>query len=179
MLARDNALLMIVDVQGKLALLMHEKETLFRNLQILIKGAQILNLPIVWVEQNPAGLGPTIPEIANLLANQKPLPKMTFSACGDAAVIDAVRRLGRSQVLLAGIEAHVCIYQTAADLLAQGFEVEVVADAVSSRLASNKQVGLGKVAALHGGLTCTETALFELMGHAAGPEFKELVRLLK
>ncbi len=179
MLARDNVVLMIIDVQGKLAQLMHDKETLFRNLQILIKGAQILGLPIVWVEQNPAGLGPTLPEIANLLAPQKPLPKMTFSACGDAAVLEAVRRLGRSQVLLAGIEAHVCIYLTAADLLAQGFEVEVVADAVSSRSVTHKEIGLGKVAALHGGITCTETALFELMGNAAGPEFKALVRLLK
>lgn len=179
MLTPDNTLLMIVDVQGKLAQLMHDRESLFRNLQILVQGAQILRLPIIWVEQNPAGLGPTLPEIAGLLAPLKPLPKMSFGACGDAAVMDAVQRTNRNRVLLAGIEAHVCIYLTAAELLTQGFQVEVVADAVSSRSARNKEIGLNKVTALRGGITCTETALFELLGTAAAPGFKEVVRLLK
>ena len=179
MLSIDRALLMIVDVQGKLAQLMPERDSLFRNLQILIRGAQILELPIVWLEQNPAGLGPTVPEIANLLTAQRPIPKMSFSACGAPDAVQALRASGRSQILLAGIEAHVCIYLTASDLLAQGYQVEVIADAVASRSAENKQVGLDKMAALQAGISCTETALFELLGRAEGQRFKEIIKLLR
>jgi hypothetical protein len=179
MLSVDRALLMVVDVQGKLAQLMHERDSLFRNLPILIRGVQILDLPIVWVEQNPTGLGPTIPEVAGLLSGQQPFAKMSFSAWGAPEVVQALRASRRRQVLLAGIEAHVCIYMTAADLLAAGWEVEVIADAVSSRSAAKKQVGLGKAAALGAGISCTETALLELLGRAEGRAFKEILKLLK
>src|SRR5262249_27263335 len=146
------------------------------NLQILVQSAQILGLPILWVEQNPAGLGPTIPELSKLLHGRSPIAKLSFSACGEPGVVDALRASGRRQVLLAGIEAHVCIYLTAADLLTQGYAVEVPIDAVSSRSPANKQVGLRKVEELGGSLTCTETALFELLGRAEGAEFKEILR---
>jgi nicotinamidase-related amidase len=179
MLATDRTVLMLVDVQGKLAQLMHDRDSLFRNLQILVRGAQILGVPILWLEQNPAGLGATIPELASLLANQKPLPKMSFSGYGEESVRSALQDLKRTQVLLAGIEAHVCIYLTAADLLSQGYEVEVVADAVSSRTAEKKQMALAKVAALGAGVSCTETVLFELLQRAEGTKFKEIVRLVK
>jgi Isochorismatase family len=179
MLSVDRALLMIVDVQGKLAQLMPERDSLFRNLQIVIRGAQILGLPILWLEQNPAGLGPTVPEVASLLFGQRPFPKMSFSACGAPDAVEALRASGRAQVLLAGIEAHVCIYLTAADLLAQGYEVEVIADAVASRSAENKRIGLARAAALHAGITCVETALFELLRRAEGQNFKEILKLLR
>ncbi len=179
MLSTDRAILAVVDVQGKLAQLMHEKESLFRNLQILIRAAQILRLPILWMEQNPAGLGPTIPEIATLLAGQQPMPKMSFSGCGDPEILRILKVSGRTQVLLAGIEAHVCIYLTGADLLAQGYTVEVIADAVSSRTAANKQIGLAKLGSLGAGISCTESALFELLGRAEGSQFKEVLKLLK
>ncbi len=179
MLNLNNTLLVIVDVQGKLAQLMHEKDALFRNLQKLIRGAQILEIPILWCEQNPAGLGPTIPEVANLLSSQKPIPKMSFSSCGNSEFLQALSASARKQILLAGIEAHVCIYLTAADLLSAGYEVEVVADAVSSRSLENKQIALEKIRDLRVAITCTETALFELMRTADSPKFKELVKVLK
>lgn len=179
MLSPDNTCLVVVDVQGKLAQLMHQKEALFRNLQIIIKGAQSLGLPILWCEQNPAGLGPTIPEVANLLSGQQPIAKMSFSCAGNAQFMQALRATNRPQVLLAGIEAHVCIYLTAADLVAAGFEVQVIADAVSSRSSDNKQIGLTRVSSLPAGVTCTETALFELLRTAEAPKFKEVVKLFK
>ena len=179
MLSKDRAILMLIDVQGNLARAMHERESLFRQLQILVRGARILELPMIWLEQNPQGLGPTIPELAQLLPDQKPLPKMSFSAMGCPEAVQALRASGRRQVLLAGIEAHVCVYLTAVDLLARGYEVETVADAVSSRSAENKRIGLNKIAALGGGVTCTETVLFEFLGRAEGPAFKAILQLLK
>lgn len=179
MLSTQNVVLMLVDVQGKLAQVMHERDALVRNLQILIQGTKLLGAPVVWVEQNPAGLGPTIPEVANLLAGEKAIAKMSFSACGSPEVMARLSGLNRRQVLLAGIEAHVCIYLTAADLLARGYQVEVVADAVSSRSPGNKEIGLRRVAALGGGITGTETALFELLGRAEGQTFRDIVKLVR
>ncbi len=179
MLSVQDTILAIVDVQGKLAQMMHEKESLFLNLQRLIKGARIIGIPILWCEQNPARLGPTVPEIAELLQGVEAFPKMSFSCVGCDDFLQELANSERNQVLLAGIETHVCIYLTVVDLIGAGYEVEVVADAVSSRTAENKQIGLNKIAACKGGITCTETALFELLETAESPKFKEVAKLLK
>lgn len=179
MLKTDSTGLVLVDVQGRLAQLMDGKDALFQNLRKLVQGAQVLGLPIVWVEQNPAGLGPTIPELAELLHGQTPIAKFSFSCCADAGFMAALRDTRRKQVLLAGIEAHVCIYQTAAELLALGYEVEVVADGVSSRTAENKRLALEKVQQLGARLTSVEMALFELLGKAEGPGFKAMLQVVK
>lgn len=179
MLTKDNTVLVLVDVQGKLAQLMDGKEALFQNLRKLVQGVQLLGLPIVWLEQNPAGLGPTIPELAELLQEQKPIAKLSFSCCGDEAFMAALRATGRKQVLLAGIETHVCIYQTAADLVRLGCEVEVVADGVSSRTAANRELALRKMQQLGARLTSVEMALFELLGKADGPAFKAMLKIVK
>lgn len=179
MLTTDNTLLVLVDVQGKLAQLMDGREALFENLQKLVQGVQVLGLPFIWLEQNPAGLGPTIPELAGLLQGQKPIAKFSFSCCGNEAFVAALQATERKQVLLAGIETHVCIYQTAADLLNSGYEVEVVADGVSSRTAQNRQLALQKMQQLGARLTSTEMALFELLGRAEGPVFKAMLKIVK
>jgi nicotinamidase-related amidase len=179
MLSNQNTVLMIVDMQGKLAQVMHERDALVRNLQILIQGSRLLGVPVVWLEQNPKGLGPTIPEVADLLIGEKAIAKMSFSACGSPEATKRLSSLNRRQVLLAGIEAHVCIYLSAADLLARGYHVEVVADAVSSRTLANKEIGLGKVAALGGGITGTESVLFELLERADNPVFRDIVKLVR
>ena len=140
MLQRDHAALVLIDIQGKMAERMHDKETLYRNLQILVQGARALDLPVLWLEQYPRGLGPTIPEIAELLSDQRPLAKTCFSACGLDAFQTALRATGRRQILLAGIESHICVWQTARDLLNTGHHVEIVSDAVSSRTAANKPI---------------------------------------
>jgi len=179
MLTLENAALLVIDVQGKLAQLMHGRETLFENLQRMIKGAQILGIPIIWTEQNPKGLGPTIPEVAHFLSDCQPIGKLSFSCCGDEDFMQKLRSLNRKQILITGIEAHICVYQTAMDLINLGYEVEVVADAVSSRTVENKEIGLEKVRGGGGKLTSTETAIFELLKVAEGEKFKEILQIMK
>ena len=179
MLLQGQAILAIVDVQGKLAQLMHDREALFANLQRMVRGAQILELPILWAEQNPRGLGPTIPELTALLVDQQPHSKMTFSCLGSPDFAAALERSGRKQVLLAGIEAHICVYNTAADLLARGFEVHVVADAVSARVAANKAVGVRRMCNAGAVLSSVEMALFEMMQTADHPRFRDIQAIVK
>jgi nicotinamidase-related amidase len=179
MLTRNNTALIVIDVQGKLARLMHEKEALFQNLQRLIKGAQALHIPILWTEQNPEGLGPTIPEIAGLLSEATPSPKISFSCCGDDSFTQKLKATGRKQFLIAGIETHICVYQTARDLLNDSYGVEVVVDAVSSRTQANKEIGLEKMRDAGARMTSTETALYELLQVAKGDQFKEILKIVK
>ena len=179
MLTLENTALIIIDVQDKLSRVMYEKEMLFENLQKLIRGVQILGIPIIWTEQNPDGLGPTIPEVAHLLSDLQPIPKLSFSCCGDGRFLQELEALNRQQVLVTGIEAHVCVYQTAVDLLRLGYEVQIVADAVSSRTAENKEIGLEKMRSDGAGLTSMETALFELLKVAEGAEFREILKIVK
>ena len=179
MLNRAHTALVLIDVQGKLASLMHERAALYCQLQRLVKGAQVLRLPILWLEQYPQGLGPTIPEVADLLSSQRPLTKTCFSAYGLRAFQTQLRQSGRRQILLAGIESHICVYQTARDLLDSGYQVEVVADAVSARTAENKALGLQKVAAAGAQITAVEMCLFELLQEAGTAEFKQIAALVK
>jgi len=179
MLEIENVSLLIVDIQGNLANSMYGKELLFKNLQKLIKGIQVLGIPIIWLEQNPQGLGPTIPEIAGLLSDIRPISKTTFSCCQNDRFIQALKALNRKQVLIAGIEAHVCVYQTALDLVDLGYEVQAVTDAVSSRNVDDKKIGLQKMRDYGVGLTSVETALFELLKVAEGERFKDILKIVK
>jgi len=179
MLDIQTCCLVVVDVQGKLARLMYDKEVLFKNIQILIKSAKILKIPILWCQQCPDALGPTIPEIAQLLTDSEPIDKSAFSCCGAEQFNIKLNESKRQQVLLCGIEAHVCIYQTAADLLRKGFSVDVVADAVSSRTPENKQIAINRMVAEGINVSCTEMALFELLKTAEHPQFKQIAKLIK
>ena len=179
MLKMNNVTLLIVDIQGNLAHLMHGKERLLKNVQKLIRGIQVLGIPVLWVEQNPQGLGPTIREIAEILCEIKPFSKMSFSSCRNEDFMQALKALNRQQVLIAGIEAHVCVYQTAADLVEIGYEVQVVADAVSSRNLADKEIGLQKMRDSGVSLTSVETALFELLKVAEGEQFREIIKIVK
>jgi nicotinamidase-related amidase len=179
MLKTEHTLLLLVDIQGKLAHLMYEKNLLFDNLKRLIRGIQVLGIPILWVEQNPEGLGPTIPEIADLLPDETPISKISFSGCRNERFLQTLNQSNRQQVLIAGIETHICVYQTAADLVAMGVEVHVVTDAVSSRTAENKAIGLQKMRDSGATLTSVETALFELLKAAEGEAFKQILRIVK
>jgi len=175
----SRSLLVIIDVQGKLAHLVHEKEILHANLRRLVRCAGVLGMPVLWAEQNPAGLGPTIPEVAELLSTLKPFPKMTFSCVKNDEFEKALVRSGKKQILVAGIEAHVCVYQTVSDLLQQGYEPHVISDAVSSRLESNRKTGLDRMVTEGAVISSTEMAIFELLGTADRKDFREIVKLLK
>jgi len=179
MMTTEDTALLLVDVQGKLAQSMHNKKELFENLKKMVKGAHVLGIPILWAEQNPDGLGPTMPEIAELLTNQNPVSKFSFSCCGSQQFLKDLQALNCKNILIVGIEAHVCVYQTAADLARLQYHVQVVADAVSSRTAENKQIGLEKSKAVGAGITSTETALFELLKEAKGAKFKKIINLVK
>ena len=168
MLNREEALLAVIDIQGNLYLAMNEKEFLLANTAKLIKGINILEIPIILTEQ--VKIGPTIHELARLMPDVKPIIKNSFSCCGDAQFLEALIASGKKQVLVCGIEAHVCAYQTSMDLMGRGYEVYVVADAVSSRTAGNREIGIQKLLASGAILTSTEMALFGLMKTATDPK---------
>lgn len=179
MLTLEDSVLIIIDVQGKLAQLMHQKEILFKNIQIVIKGVQALGIPIIWLEQVPDKLGQTIPEVSSLLPHMQPFSKSTFSCCSIEEFQTAFKKLNRKQILILGIETHICVYQSTRDLLKQGLEVFVVADAVSSRTLENKQIGLELMKSAGAVLTSGEAALFEMLKSADHKNFKEIAKIVK
>ena len=179
MLDRNKTLLIVTDVQGTLASLMYDRDSLYKNIGIMIEGIKILEIPILWIEQYPKGLGPTVPEVASHLKGLAPMEKKTFSSLRDPEIDKRFIEFDRDQVILTGIEAHVCVYQTAMDLLEGGIETHVVADAVSSRTEFNKHIGLDKILCAGGHITSVETVLFELLEIAEGEAFKKILQLVK
>ncbi|MCL6417511.1 isochorismatase family protein [Aestuariirhabdus sp. Z084] len=179
MLHPDNSALLFIDVQGKLAQQMPQAEQLFHRLEQLLRGALTLGLPIIWMEQNPEGLGGTLPRFVGLLEGRSPLVKQSFSGWAEPGIRAAIVASGAQQLLLCGIEAHVCVYQSASDLLAAGYEVQVVADAVASRDPNNRQLALDRLVGDGAQLTSVEMALFELLGGADNPAFPALLSVIK
>jgi nicotinamidase-related amidase len=179
MLSCMDTVLLIVDIQEKLVRAMHAREDLILKARQLVQGARALNVPILCTEQNPKGLGPTVPEIAAAMPGVEPISKFSFSCGACEGFVHALQAAGRCNVLVAGIETHVCVYQTARDLLEKGYLVEVAADACSSRTPQNKQTGLDKMRDAGAAITSVETALFELLKVAEGPLFKEILKIVK
>lgn len=179
MLDAANTVLTVIDVQGKLAEAMFEKDLLFENLRRAIAGAKALGIPILWAEQNPSRMGATVPAVAELLAGLTPIPKMAFSCCGEPLYAHALQATGRRHVILCGIEAHVCVCQTALDLMTQGYSAHVLGDAVSSRSPRNREIGLHRMAQAGATVSCVEMALFELMRTAEHPAFRDVLRIVK
>jgi len=171
--------LVVIDVQGKLAGLMWEKDALLRHIEVLIRTARALEMPILWCQQVPRALGPTVEPIAQLLEGIAPIDKTTFSCHADSTFRDRLIDLDRRQAILCGIETHVCVYQTARDLAQHGYDVAVVADAVSSRTAENRRISLERMQAEGATLYSTEMLLFELLGDANHPHFRDLSRLIR
>lgn len=187
MLSTDKTLLVLIDVQEKLTAAMHGRENLTANLVKLLKGVRILDIPVLWLEQNPAKMGRTIPELLPLLEGQQPFSKNCFSCCGSDAFNTALVQSGRRQVLIAGIETHVCVYQTAVALIRESYAVEVVADAVTSRHPTDHAIGLEKIrdcgrhscGSGQGHITTVETALFELLRTADHARFRDILNVVK
>ena len=179
MLSRTAAVLILVDFQGKLAQVMVGKEDLFANNIKLIQGFRALNLPIMVTEQMPEKLGPTIPQLLQELGDVKPIAKETFSCWADASFHDHLESLTRRHVVLTGIECHVCVYQTALDLMSNGYTVHLVTDAVSSRTPENREVGIQAIKSAGAQITSTEMVLFELLRTAADPKAKDIFKIVK
>jgi nicotinamidase-related amidase len=178
-LDRDRSALVVVDLQEAFRPAVVEFEQVAHNAGVLVQAAKLLGVPVLVTEQYPKGLGRTVPEVAGHLDGVTPIEKVCFSAADAEGFSAQLDQTGRDQVLLCGIESHVCVNQTADDLLARGLEVHVAQDAVSSRSEVNRELGLHKMERTGGVITSVETALFELLGAAGTPEFKEIQKLVK
>lgn len=175
----SNTVLLVVDVQQSLMGVIHEGERVIRNTVRLIEAARIFSIPVVVTLQNPSRLGECVPEVESALPHVFRLDKMTFSCFGASGFEEALAEAGRGQILMCGVETHVCVSQTAHDLLARGFSVHIARDAVSSRTPENREVGVEKMRDSGCVITSTETAIFELTRDASSPEFKLVRGLVK
>lgn len=179
MFSPEKSVLVVIDVQEKLTPLMQEKDTLLKNIQILVQAAQVLDIPILWSEHVPEKIGTTVESIQRLMPTQKPIVKKDFSCCGEKNFTKALASLFRRQIIVTGIETHVCVYQTVAQLIERKYAVQVVADAVSSRASFNKDVGLERIKSCGGVITSTETILFELLQTAQHSQFRNILDLVR
>jgi nicotinamidase-related amidase len=179
-LDRESSVLLVIDVQEKLCRAMDPEvlRQLTGNVSILLETAKELNIPVLITEQYTRGLGETLSEIKEKLPVSA-MEKMSFSCCGDEAFMNRLKELKRKQVIVAGMEAHVCVLQTVLELLAQGYHVHVVNDAVMSRKKKNWKLGLNMAASAGGVVTSTEAAMFQLLKVAGTEEFKKLSKLVR
>jgi nicotinamidase-related amidase len=179
MLKTKNTTLIVIDVQEKLFEHIQQREIVSENIQKIVRGAKVLGLPIIWCEQLPEKLGATLAPIAALLDDENPITKSTFSCCGNKKFDKALLHNGTKHVLLAGIETHVCVYQTGAQLAEDGYDVQVLADCTSSRTVKNHEIGLHRLQHAEASLTSVETALLELLRDAGDARFKEILGIIK
>ena len=181
-LNRENTVLVVIDVQEKLLPVIDDAKHLTRNIERLIRGMHILGVPVVVTEQYVKGLGPTVAPLREALEESggyRPIEKACFSAQGCEAFVAQLAALERRQVIVAGVEAHVCVYQTVLDLLAAQFDVTLIADAVSSRTVQNKEIALRRMVAEGVKVSSTEMALFELTVASGSDEFRAISKLVK
>jgi len=178
-LSSDEAVLVIIDIQDRLAVVMEEKDRVITNTLHLIELARLHNMPIVVTEQYPKGLGQTVEEIRNALPDYSPVEKISFDCCGEGGFNDAIRKLNRGKVIVTGMETHVCVLQTVLSLLKEGRHVHLVADAVCSRSSENKRTALDLLASAGAVVTCTETVLFQVLGRAGTEEFRVISKRIR
>jgi nicotinamidase-related amidase len=180
-LEAEQCALIVVDMQEKLLPPIWEKERLVKNVQLLIRLAGLLKIPALVTTQYAKGLGDTVPAIAEMLPNTQAIDKLMFSCFGSDAFCAMLKRLPgqRTTVLLCGMEAHICVMQTALGALREGYLVHVASDGVSSRTQMNWQIGLDRMRAAGTILSSTEMMLYELMRSSGAPAFKEQLPYLK
>ena len=181
LLSQMDTVLVVIDIQERLIPAMKKGPLVVWNTRRLIDGTKLFDVPVIVTEQYPQGLGPTVPELIAVLPESVPIfEKKTYSACLVSEFVDALRN-GENvrKVLLTGIESHVCVLQTALDLLALGYEVHLVADAISSRFVSDYDIALRRLESSGVMLTTTESVLFQWCRTAAAPQFKELSCIIR
>ncbi len=179
MLNRDEALLLVVDVQERLLPHIHDGDQALERIVKLVRGVKALGVPALVTEQYPKGLGSTVGPLRVLFDPFEPIEKIAFSCMGEGEVRRRLSESGRRQVLLCGIEAHVCVYQTARDLLDAGYGVHLVVDSVSSRSQRDRKVAIRAVERAGALLTTTEMSLFEMLGEAGSDDFRAISRIVK
>jgi nicotinamidase-related amidase len=170
---------LVIDIQEKLFPHMSQNEDMLRRTSILLEGLRVLNIPLIVTEQYPKGLGPTIQPLTWLLKDEQVHEKISFSCCGDPAVMDQIQALDRDTIILCGIEAHVCVLQTVVDLLEQGYRPVVVEDCISSRNPADLGVAVERMRSEGAIISTSESILFELARVAGTEQFKAISRLVK
>ena len=175
----QEAALVIIDIQEKLAAVMKYKDQVVDNCLHLIELAKILQIPLLLTEQYPRGLGTTIPEIQEVLTDYAPFEKTAFDCCREAGFLEKVASLGRKTLILTGMETHVCVLQTALGLMKEGYAVQVVQDAVCSRSKKNFKIGIEFMRDSGTVITGTETVLFQLLERAGTEPFKIISKRIK
>ncbi len=174
----SDSVLCVIDMQERLVPAMQAPARTLRNARTLLQVAEELNVPILLTEQYPAGLGHLVPDIRN--ATSAPvLEKLHFSCMEDPGFASAFTSLNRKQAILTGMESHICVMQTAASMIEQGFEVFVVSDATASRTLDSEQACLTRLGAIGAGIVTTEMVVFEWLGRAGTPAFKNALKLIK
>jgi nicotinamidase-related amidase len=180
-LDRNKAVLVVIDVQEKLCVAMDHKvlRKLTRNIAILLESASELKIPVLITEQYVNGLGATLPELKDKAAGAPCYEKMAFSCCGSSEFVEQLKSTGRTQVIITGMETHVCVLQTVIELRDAGFEVHLVKDAVMSRDKGNWQTACEAMTLTGAVPTCTESVVFQLLKVAGTEEFKKLSKLVR
>lgn len=178
-LSKEDSVLVVVDIQEKLAVVMGEREKVVSNTLHLIEAAKLLRFPTIVTEQYPKGLGPTVSEIREALPSCKPIEKLTFGCCGEPGFMKALESTGKRKIILCGMETHVCVLQTCIGSLREGFTVHAVRDAICSRTKENYKTGIEFMRDAGAVITGTETVLFQLLEKAGTEEFKAIVKRIK
>ncbi|NTU69203.1 MAG: hydrolase, partial [Chlorobiaceae bacterium] len=171
MITPKDTLLLVIDVQGKLAASVFQSDRVEKNISKLARACKILGVPVLLTEQYPKGLGHTLDSVREAIGDEQPFEKLSFSCCGNDQFMKRLRSLGRINILVVGMETHVCVYQTCVELLEFGYTVHLVTDAVSSRSEDNRKVGIRSIKRAGGVSTSTEMAIFELLRIAEGDTF--------
>jgi len=176
---KEDSILLIVDIQERLAVVMKDRDKVVKNCQHMIELAKMLDLPVVVTEQYPKGLGKTLPELQAALPYYRPVEKLTFDCCGQPTFLEELKDHNKNTVILMGMETHICVLQTCIGLLKGGLNVHVVQDAICSRSDDNWKTGIEFMRNAGAVVTCTETVLFQLLKIAGTDAFKKISQRIK
>ena len=176
---KDKSVLLVIDFQERIFPAIWEHEKLMKNVPLLIEGAKVLGLPVFVTEQYVKGLGPTIPEIVACLNGIERIEKASFSCCDESRFMMELASSGKDQVIVTGIESHVCVLQTVIDLVQNGYHPIVVEDCISSRKPNDKAIAIERMRKEGVTITTYEAILFELLRYSGGETFKAISKLVK
>jgi nicotinamidase-related amidase len=179
-LLAEDTMALVIDFQERLVPVIHNNEELLHNTQILMKGLQTLGIPMLVTQQYTKGIGMTVPVLSEVLGEEFAYyDKITFSCAEDETILQKIEAAGKKNIIICGIEAHICVLQTVIDLIAKGYQVVLVENCVGSRKESDRQVGIKRAVAEGAILTSYESILFELTRVAGTEVFKSISRLIK
>jgi len=180
LLSLESSCLLVVDIQEKFVSVIDEYERVVAKSKIMIQAAGMLGVPVIVSEQYPKGLGQTVSELSEVYPEKTQIhDKTAFGCLGDVGLTEQIAALGKKQIVVVGIETHVCVNQTVHQLLNADYQVHLIEDALGSRSSENRDIGIAKMRASGAVSSCVEMALFEWMGDAKHPRFKDVQALIK